>query len=206
MLKKILALSLVLTMAALLGLACGGRVEPTATALPTPTKSATATLLPTPTQAATPTSLPTPEEATIATGTLVPLAPTLTPTTPRKDVVTIDIGSLGEQLKFSDDEMTVSAGAEVLLRFRNNSTTQQHNWVLVQFGAKDDIAAAGLAAGPGSDWIPQGDDRIVAHTELLDPGTSGQVRFTVPAAGSFQFLCTFPGHNQTMFGLLEVTP
>ncbi|MQG65022.1 MAG: azurin, partial [SAR202 cluster bacterium] len=35
---------------------------------------------------------------------------------------------------------------------------------------------------------------------LLDPGASGEVTFTAPASGTYQFVCTFPGHNFTMFG------
>jgi len=173
-------------MQAVLAIACGGGE--------TPTTAPTAAPLPTPTKAAT------------ATPTREPIAPTPTQSALQSDVITIDIGSLGEQLKFTGDELTVTAGTEVMLRFKNNSAILSHNWVLVEFGTKDGVAGAGVAAGPGNDWIPQGDERIVAHTKLVDPGMSGQIRFTAPGADSYQFVCTFPGHNVTMFGLFEVTP
>ena len=84
------------------------------------------------------------------------------------------------------------------------STVLQHNWVLVQSGTKDEVAAAGTEAGAGADWIPLSDDRVLAKSGLLEPGWVQEVSFTVPAAGTYQFVCTFPGHNFTMFGDFEV--
>ena len=86
------------------------------------------------------------------------------------------------------------------------STINQHNWVLVQNGTKDGVATDGTAAGPGAAWVAEGDDRVLAKSGLLDPGTTEEVNFTVPAAGTYQFVCTFPGHNFTMFGDFVATP
>ena len=98
-----------------------------------------------------------------------------------------------------------TAGADVNLTFNNSSNTQQHNWVLVASGTKDDVAVAGLSASSNG-WIPVDDDRIIAHTELINAGETGEVQFTAPAAGTYQFVCTFPGHNGTMFGDFVVVP
>ena len=119
-------------------------------------------------------------------------------------LVTEHISTEGDALKFDSDKFTVSAGETVTLRFDNASTLFQHNWVLVQAGTKDDVAAAGTVAGPNNDWIPVGDERVIAHTKLLDPLENGEVRFTTPPTGIYQFVCTFPGHNFTMFGEFEV--
>ena len=51
-------------------------------------------------------------------------------------------------------------------------------------------------------WIPAGDDRILAHSGLLDPGETEVVSFSAPFVGTYQFVCTFPGHAATMFGNL----
>ena len=119
--------------------------------------------------------------------------------------VVVQIGVVGDTLAFDADHFTASAGSAVVLTFNNGSGVNQHNWVLVQAGTKDDVAAAGLAAGPDNGWIPQGDARVLAHTSLLDPGGSQEIRFTLEA-GTYQFVCTFPGHNFSMFGDFEVTP
>ena len=94
----------------------------------------------------------------------------------------------------------------VLLEFKNNSTVLQHNWVLVQAGTENAVATDGIVAGPQNGWIPQNDDRVIAHTPLLNAGETGRVQFTSPPTGSYVFVCTFPGHNFTMLGGFEVTP
>ena len=128
----------VATVALVLGLAaCGDPTPPPPTPTPvtgTPTP-ATAPPTPTlaPTVAATPASTPTP-------------AATPTPP-PAPTAVTLDIGSLGEELKFDQASLSAASGTTVTIRFNNGSQVQQHNWVLVQEGTKDDVASAGLGAG-----------------------------------------------------------
>ena len=120
--------------------------------------------------------------------------------------VKVAIGSIGDEQKFDKAKFTVSAGGEVVLAFTNNSTVFEHNWVLVQPGTKDEVAAEGAAAGPANGWIPADDPRIIASTGLLAPAEAQEVQFTAPEAGTYQFVCTFPGHAVTMFGDFEVTP
>jgi azurin len=118
---------------------------------------------------------------------------------------TLAISADGNNLKFNTQKLSARAGAEVTLKFNNVSTINQHNWVLVQAGAKDAVATAGVTAGPANSWVPPGDARVIASTKLLDPGQSGEIRFTAPAPSTYQFVCTFPGHNFTMFGDFVVT-
>ncbi len=118
---------------------------------------------------------------------------------------THEIGSASsDEFVFTTDSMTAAAGAEVTVRFTNNAVTQQHNWVLVQDGTKDDVATAGLV--DPVNWIGPDDPNVIASVNLISPGESAQVTFTAPEAGTYQFVCTFPGHNATMFGTFEVTP
>ena len=84
--------------------------------------------------------------------------------------------------------------------FTNASTVNQHNWVLVKPGEKDAVVAAGAEAGAANGWIQPDDDRVIAHTDLLDPGESGEIRFKGQIGGIYEFVCTFPGHSATMFG------
>jgi azurin len=116
------------------------------------------------------------------------------------------IATDGDGLKFDQANLEAKAGDTVTVVFKNTSTINQHNWVLVQNGTKDAVSSDGTAAGPGAAWIPQGDDRVLAKSGLLDPGATEEINFTVPAAGTYQFVCTFPGHNFTMFGDFVATP
>ena len=113
---------------------------------------------------------------------------------------TLTISVVGDSLQFDKQSFTVNAGSEVTLLFTNVATVQQHNWVLVKQGTKDEVALAGALAGPLNGYLPDGDDRILANTSLLAAGGSEEITFTAPAAGAYQFVCTFPGHNATMVG------
>ena len=128
------------------------------------------------------------------------------PPTPTCKDPTLEISLKGETLQFDQDRLQVAAGTEVVLCFSNVSNFGQHNWVLVQDGTKNDVAWRGMAAGPDNDWVQPGDADVAAHTKLVDPGVSGEARFTAPSSGTYQFVCTVPGHNFTMFGDFIVTP
>jgi len=135
-------------------------------------------------------------------------APAAVETAPPVDVPAggLAISTDGDSLKYDVDKLEAKAGETVTVIFQNASSVNQHNWVLVAAGSKDEVAAAGTAAGPGAAWIPAGDDRVLAKSGLLDPGATEDVSFTVPAVGTYQFVCTFPGHNFTMFGDFVATP
>ena len=109
-------------------------------------------------------------------------------------------------MEFDKNKFEVAAGTEVILIFNNVSTISQHNWVMVQAGQKDAVAARGAVAGASNDWIEPGDPDVITNVRLLNPGESDQVRFAAPPAGTYQFVCTFPGHNFTMFGDFVVNP
>jgi len=67
------------------------------------------------------------------------------------------------------------------------------------------VNKAGETAGVTADYIPD-DTRIIARTAgLLKGGQSETVTFTAPAAGTYVYLCTFPGHfEEGMKGVLRV--
>ena len=118
---------------------------------------------------------------------------------------THEIGSASsDEFQFTIDSLTATSGEEVTLRFTNNAVTQQHNWVMVQDGTKDEVATGGLV--DPVNWLNADDPNVIASVRLLNPGESAQVTFTAPAAGAYQFVCTYPGHNATMFGTFEVAP
>ena len=117
---------------------------------------------------------------------------------------TIEIGTKGDQLFFDKEKMSAKAGDQITIRLVNSAGAQQHNWLLVPAGpARLEIATLGMTAAT-TGWVPN-DDRIVAHTDLINPGESGEVSFQVPDEGTYEFVCTFPGHSFTMFGEFEIT-
>ena len=109
-----------------------------------------------------------------------------------------------DQLRFDVDQFSVRTGTVVVMTLKNSSQVNQHNWVLVKAGTKDAVASRGTIH-PTTYWVQPDDPDVIVHTELVDPRTSVMIRFVAPAAGKYQFVCTFPGHNVTMFGDFEVT-
>ena len=132
--------------------------------------------------------------------TAPPTVPPTSPPAPSGAPVRFEIDVIGDALQFNTNSMSASAGAEVVLTFNNSSNVNPHNWVLVPAGTKDAVATDGTAAGPNNNWIPVNDSRVLGSTILIGPGESDTATFTAPAAGTYQFVCTFPGHNFTMFG------
>lgn len=118
----------------------------------------------------------------------------------------LNVEADGENLAFKETTLSTAAGGQVTVNFNNTSTANQHNWVLVNGG--DDVAArvdeASIAAGPDKGYIPEGPD-VLAHTKLLNATEKDTVTFTAPAAGSYTYICTVPGHYAAgMKGTLTV--
>lgn len=91
------------------------------------------------------------------------------------------------------------------LKFTNKSSGLQHNFVLVKGG--DDVAAQVDEAGQAdtTDYVPDGDANVIVASKLLNGGESATVAIPALPAGTYTYLCTFPGHYATgMKGTLTV--
>jgi azurin len=65
------------------------------------------------------------------------------------------------------------------------------------------IATDGMAAGIDKSYLKEGDTRVIAHTKIIGAGEKDSVTFDVSkltAGESYQFFCSFPGHNSMMKG------
>ena len=113
-----------------------------------------------------------------------------------------------DQMKFSVATIDAKVGEEIKVVFKNVGTLPKeamgHNWVLLKPGA--DVAGFATAAmtAKDTDYVPaakKGD--VVAFVKVLGPKQEGDVTFTVPAAGDYTFICSFPGHYMLMKGVLK---
>lgn len=121
--------------------------------------------------------------------------------------VDLTIGTVGNTMSYDTAKLTVRAGQTVHLTLKNQATdaTMSHNWVLTKPGTQDAVAAEAQKAGEAAGFIPLVAD-VLAHTPQVKPGQTGEVSFTAPEPGSYPYLCTNPGHAQSMKGVLTVTP
>lgn len=108
-------------------------------------------------------------------------------------------------LAYDTKTISAKAGQKIKLTFTNNHPTlpQPHNIVIGKLGTKDKMMGIAMGAMTLVDkgYIPDSPD-ILAHTKLLQPGSSETIEFTVPAAGEYPYFCTFPGHVAIMNGVL----
>ncbi|HEU5015336.1 MAG TPA: plastocyanin/azurin family copper-binding protein [Roseiflexaceae bacterium] len=113
------------------------------------------------------------------------------------------VGVDGEQLKFDPATLTAPANQQVTVTFKNSSSSNQHDWVLVKGG--DDVAGqVDEAASANGGTVDTSTENVVAATQVLDAGASGTAQFQLPA-GTYTYLCTVPGHYAAgMKGTLTV--
>jgi len=145
---------------------------------------------------------------TAATDATTTEATTTTPGTSNLEPAVFTIEG-NDQMKFDQKSFTVKAGQEVQITLKNVGTLPKesmgHNFVVLAPGT--DLAAFGGEAfkAKDDDYIPATyASSIIAHTKLLGPGESDTITFTIPEAGEYEFLCSFPGHWGTMNGKIIV--
>lgn len=108
-------------------------------------------------------------------------------------------------IAFAQTTLSIPANTAASVKFSNKSSGLQHNWVLVKGG--DEVAAQVDEAGQAdtTDYVPDGDANVAAASKLLNGGESETVSVPALPAGTYTYLCTFPGHYQTgMKGTLTV--
>lgn len=109
-----------------------------------------------------------------------------------------------DQMRFNLEEIRVKEGQRVRLVLRHVGELPEnamgHNFVLLTKGT-DIVAFAQEAAGAAdNDYIPEGSDQVIAHTEMIGGGEETTVEFEAPPAGTYDFICSFPGHYVQMQG------
>jgi len=121
--------------------------------------------------------------------------------------VVLELGS-NDAMQFDKNEFRVPAGSTVTLNLTHTGSlaanVMGHNFVLLKPGT--DIQTFGLAAvnAAANGYIPTPDD-VIANTEIIGGGESTSITFEAPAAGTYDFICSFPGHFAIMKGKFRKT-
>jgi azurin len=106
-----------------------------------------------------------------------------------------------DNMKFSPAVIRVKAGDKVKVTLKAVSAMPKmamaHNFVLLKAGVDAAaVATAGSTARETNYVSPKSKAQIIAASALAGGGESVTVEFTAPAAGKYQFICTFPAHFQ----------
>lgn len=128
---------------------------------------------------------------------------------PSQATVFLEVGTESQYPQFTQNELSVKTNEIVSLRFVNQSLPQlrqSHAWVLVKPGTEGKVAWAAQQTGLQNDFIPESPD-IIARTDLIPPGESETIVFRAPQdPGDYPYICVFPGHSESMHGVLKVQP
>jgi azurin len=106
----------------------------------------------------------------------------------------------GDDMKYSVTTIPAKPGETLIIRLTSKGTLPKiamaHNVVVLKLGAKQVEFANAAAMARATDFIPpEMKDQVLAATGLAGPGETVEVTLKIPAAaGSYPFVCTFPGH------------
>ena len=112
-----------------------------------------------------------------------------------------------DDMRYDKTEFTVKAGEEVTLILMNagemSKEAMGHNFILLKPGSDASAFANTAASAKATDYIPtELQSEIIAHTKLLGGKENDQIKFTLEE-GTYDFLCSFPGHFATMNGKIK---
>ena len=128
------------------------------------------------------------------------------------------IRAVREQMRYDTPRLVVEAGKpfEIILI---NDDFMPHNLIVTKPGGREVIGPMADKMQPdqvdsqGRTFVPRSitnlsapNEVILDATKLLEPGLQTTLKLTAPAAeGDYEYVCTFPGHWQVMWGRLVVT-
>ncbi|MEX0772667.1 MAG: plastocyanin/azurin family copper-binding protein [Balneolales bacterium] len=120
------------------------------------------------------------------------------------NVQVIELRSVGDQMQFDKDEIRVSPNQTVRIVLINEATmdAMKHNVLIVNEGTVNEVGQAAMSE-VDNDYVPESPDVLFASA-LAEPGETVEIEFTPPGPGTYEFVCTFPGHYSMMRGTFIV--
>ncbi len=123
---------------------------------------------------------------------------------PAAPVVEVTLKAMGNSMadmSYDLKELRVKAGSTVHLLFINESTdvSMSHNFVLIDEGSAEKVGPEGMKAGADNDYVPKM-KQVLVSTKMTAPKEKTEITFPAPEKGTYDFICTYPGHYQKMNG------
>lgn len=137
-------------------------------------------------------------------------APAKAPAAAKGEPRTIELTAT-ENMKYDKVKLTARPGEQIHLVLKvvgtMAKTIMAHNFVLLKQGTSALEVNNAAFNARATDFIPESmKDKFLAFTPLAGAGETVEVTFTAPTKpGSYEYLCTFPGHYAMgMKGTLSV--
>jgi azurin len=105
-----------------------------------------------------------------------------------------------DDMKYNQATIEAKPGEMIHVVLKNTGTIPKiamaHNFVLLALATDVNEFTKAAMSAQATDYVPADQKaKILASTKLAGPGETVEVSFKAPAkAGSYQYLCTFPGH------------
>ncbi len=119
------------------------------------------------------------------------------------------VRAVPREMRFDLERIEVEAGKPFAVTLENPDM-MPHNLVIVTPGARETIGRLADRMGPGDrdaegrTYVPERPE-VLAATRMLETGESETLRLVAPEEpGTYEFVCTFPGHWPVMWGKLLV--
>lgn len=124
----------------------------------------------------------------------------------------IDVG-VGDNMNFVPASLSISKSecTSVTINLTHTGSIARnamgHNWVLSKTADAQAIAQAGWGAGLDNQYLPPGEGRIIAGSDIIGGGEATSVTFSTASlevGGDYTFFCSFVGHFAMMKGPFTV--
>ena len=110
----------------------------------------------------------------------------------------VEIGAT-DQMKYDTTDITVKVGQPLTITLTNNGSLPKaamaHDLVVLRPGTDAEAFVAACSTHAADNYLaPDQADKMLRATKLLGPGETDTITFTPKAAGTYEYVCTFPAH------------
>ena len=129
------------------------------------------------------------------------------PSSSKKEIAII-INSDDFSMKFDKKEIIAFSGQKITLTLNHTGKLDKlvmgHNFVLLKKGVNSNEFGIKASSEKENEYIPDGGNQVIVHTKLIGGGESDTITFDAPEKGTYEFICSFPGHYMSMKGKLII--
>ena len=115
------------------------------------------------------------------------------------------VGNTMSDMKFDIENIQVNNDSwiRIILINEGEQIAMKHNIVFVNYGSRKEVATQALNAGPNMKYVPN-NVNVIASSDLAEPGETVILEFKAPKKGNYEYVCTYPGHSESMRGYFIV--
>ena len=130
--------------------------------------------------------------------------------TPSKQKFDVNVSIDGtDTMMYSKNSFEVKSGQKIKLTFKNTGKLPKvamgHNIVILKKSVDLIKFCSEAVKFPTNEYFPKGREKdVIGRTKLLGPGEEDTIYFMAPEPGTYEYVCTFPGHFALMKGKMIV--